>query len=262
MPRFAANLSMLFTERPFLDRFAAAADAGFTAVEFLFPYEHAPDRVGMALRRAGLTQALFNLPPGNWQGNERGLAALPGRFEELKAGVETAIPYIKATGVGRVHLMAGLADPDDPEARNAYRRAVAWTAERLAEHAVDVLIEPINRRSTPGYFLCDFALAERVVREIQRPNLRLQFDMFHRQILHGDVAMALGRLMPLIGHIQIASVPSRQEPDGEELNYPFLFAELDRLGYQGFVGCEYNPRAGTEAGLGWFTPYRSPRDRA
>lgn len=257
MPRFAANLTMMFTERPFLDRFDAAADAGFRAVEFLFPYDHAPDEIAGRLQRNGLTQALFNLPPGNWAAGERGLAALPGRFDEVKAGVANALRYAGATGCRRLHLMAGLADPADPAAAARYRDAVLYAADALGERGIELMLEPINGRDMPGYFLNDFAAAERLIAAIGRPNVRLQFDIYHRQILHGDVTMALRRLMPMIGHVQIASVPSRQEPDGEELNWPFLFAELDRLGYGGFVGCEYRPRGRTEEGLGWFGPYRA-----
>jgi hydroxypyruvate isomerase len=259
MPRFAANLSMMFTEWAFLDRFAAAADAGFTAVEFLFPYEHPAEAIGARLKAAKLTQALFNLPPGDSQKGERGTAVFPERFEEFKAGIEMAIPYAAATGVGRVHLMAGLASPSDARAGEAYRRALRWASERLAREGLTTMIEPLNGRDVPGYFLNDFAAAEALIRELAIPSLKLQFDIYHRQILHGDVAMGLRAMMPIIGHIQIASVPSRAEPSVEELNYPFLFAELDRLGYDGFVGCEYRPRAGTLAGLDWFKPYAGKR---
>ncbi|ACL59520.1 2-oxo-tetronate isomerase [Methylobacterium nodulans] len=259
MPRFAANLTLMFTEHPFLDRFAAAAEAGFAAVEFLFPYEHPPQAIGERLRRHGLTQALFNLPPGDWAVGERGLAALPDRFDELKAGVETALAYAAETGVRRLHLMAGMADRADPAARDAYRRAVAWTAERLAREELDLLLEPINGRNMPGYFLNDFGAAADLIRELALPNLKLQFDLYHCQILHGDVTMRLRALMPMIGHVQTASVPDRHEPGTGEMNDAFLFAELDRLGYDGFVGCEYNPKAGTQAGLGWFAPFRGGR---
>jgi hydroxypyruvate isomerase len=255
MPRFAANLTMMFTEWEFLDRFAAAAEAGFDAVEFLFPYEHAADAIGERLRSNGLTQALFNLPPANFAAGERGLAALPERFEELCAGVEKALPYAAATGVKRLHLMAGNADRRDPKAAAAYRKAVAWAAERVGRAGLDLVLEPINARNMPGYFLNDFFFAESLIRELKLANLKLQFDIYHCQIVHGDVTMAMRKLMPIVGHVQIASVPSRHEPMSEELNDAFLFAELDRLGYDGFVGCEYNPRAGTREGLGWFAPY-------
>lgn len=255
MPRFAANLSMMFTEWAFLDRFDAAADAGFSAVEFLFPYDFPPDAIGLRLQRNRLEQALFNLPPGDWDKGERGIAALSDRFDDLQAGVRRALDYAEATGVKRLHLMAGITDPALPAAAAAYRRALAWTAETLGARGLDLVIEPINKRDMPGYFLNDFAIAETLIDSLGLPNLRLQFDLYHRQIMHGDVTMALRRLMPIIGHIQAASVPSRQEPDGEELSYPFLFVELDRLGYTGFIGCEYRPRAATRDGLAWFTPY-------
>jgi hydroxypyruvate isomerase len=255
MPRFAANLSMMFTEVPFLDRFDAAAKAGFTAVEFLFPYEHPAEAIGERLRRNGLTQALFNLPPGNWEAGEKGFAALPERFSDLKQSLATALPYAKATGVKRVHLMAGIANRGDAKAAEAFYRSVAWAAEFFAPHGLDVVIEPINPRNVPGYFLNDFTFARDLINELKIPNLKLQFDIYHCQIIHGDVTMRLREMMPIIGHIQIASIPSRNEPDGEELNYPFLFAELDRLGYGGFVGCEYHPRGKTTDGLAWFKPY-------
>lgn len=255
MPRFAANLSMMFTEVPFLDRFDAAAQAGFTAVEFLFPYEHPAEVAGERLKRNGLTQALFNLPPGDWNAGERGFAALPARFAELKASLETALPYAKATGVKRLHLMAGIANRGERAAIEAYYKSVAWAAEFFAPHGIDIVIEPINARNVPGYFLNDFGFARDLIQELRLPNLKLQFDIYHCGIIHGDVTMRLREMMPIIGHIQIASIPSRNEPDGEELNYPFLFDELDRLGYAGFVGCEYNPRGKTTDGLAWFKPY-------
>lgn len=256
MPRFAANLTMMFNEHAFLDRFAAAADAGFTAVEFLFPYEHPPEAIAERLARHGLTQALFNLPPGDFAAGERGIAAYPERFDELKAGVETGLRYAEATGVGRLHLMAGLADPGDAEAGAAYRRAVTFAAGRLAERGLDLVLEPINGRNMPGYFLNDFGAAAGLIRDLGLPNLKLQFDLYHCQILHGDVTMRLRELMPLVGHVQTASVPDRHEPGSGEMDDAFLFAELDRLGYDGFVGCEYIPAAGTAEGLGWFASYR------
>ncbi|WEX74623.1 hydroxypyruvate isomerase family protein [Sinorhizobium numidicum] len=255
MPVFAANLTMMFNEWSFLDRFDAATEAGFTAVEYLFPYEAPPEVIADRLARNNLQQALFNLPPGEWAAGERGIAALPGRFDGLKADVEQALDYAAATGVKRLHLMAGLADPSDPEAASCYRRSVAYTAERLADKGIDLLLEPINARNMPGYFLNDFGAAERLITELGLANVKLQFDIYHRQIMHGDVAMALRRLLPITGHIQIASVPSRHEPDDEELNYPYLFAEIDRLGYGGFVGCEYTPRGRTLDGLNWFKPF-------
>jgi hydroxypyruvate isomerase len=255
MPRFAANLSMMFTEVPFLDRFDAAAKAGFTSVEFLFPYDHPADVIGERLKRNGLTQALFNLPPGNWEAGEKGFASLPDRFGDLQKSLHTALPYAKATAVKRVHLMAGIAERSDPKAVAAFRKSVATAAEFFAPHGLDVVIEPINPRNVPGYFLNDFIFASELINELKIPNLKLQFDIYHCQIIHGDVTMRLRQMMPITGHVQIASIPSRNEPDGEELNYPFLFDELDRLGYGGFVGCEYNPRGKTTDGLGWFKSY-------
>lgn len=256
MPRFAANLSMMFTEWPFLDRFEQAAEAGFEAVEFLFPYDFPPDAIAERLQRFGLTQALFNLPPGDWAGGERGMASLPGRFDEFVAGVDRALVYAEATGVGRLHMMAGLSPRTDAAAAARYRHAVTYAAETVGAKRLDLLLEPINGRNMPGYFLNDFGYAASLIAELNLPNLKLQFDLYHRQIMHGDVVMAFREMQPIVGHVQIASVPSRHEPDGEELNYPYLFAELDRLGYDGFVGCEYNPRGRTTDGLGWFAPFR------
>ncbi len=252
MPKFAANLTMMFTEHPFLDRFAAAADAGFEAVEFLFPYEASPEAVAERVRRSRLVVALFNMPPGDWAVGERGLAALPDRFDELDQGLARALDYAAATGAGRLHLMAGLAPAGDDTARRSYRRAVTHCAERLAERGLDLVLEPINKRDMPGYFLNDFETAASLITEVGLPNLRLQFDIYHRQIMHGDVSVGLTRMMPIIGHVQVASVPDRHEPDGGELDYGHLFAELDRLDYRGFVGCEYRPRNGTVEGLRWF----------
>jgi hydroxypyruvate isomerase len=256
MPRFAANLTMMFTEVPFLERFGRAAAAGFTAVEYLFPYDHDPAAISVELRRLGLDQALFNLPPGDWAAGERGLACRPDRFADVLAAVEHARPWIEATNVCRIHLMAGLGDRANPDHVAAYTRAVAAVADRLAGIGVDVLIEPINRRDMPGYFLDDFDFAAELIATLDRPNLKLQFDVYHRQILAGDVVMALRRFLPIIGHVQIAAVPERHEPGTGELDDIRIFAELDRLGYGGFVGCEYRPAAGTEAGLGWFAPWR------
>lgn len=255
MPKFAANLSFMFQEWNFLDRFDAAAGAGFSAVEFISPFGYEADAIAAKLARNNLDLALFNLAVGDFAAGERGLAALPGRFESVKAELEQALVYAAATGTKRLHLMAGLVDPRDSAAMDAFCRSIIHAADRLAGARIDLLLEPINGRDIPGYFLDDYGTAVRLIEELARANVKLQFDVYHRQILHGDVTTSLRALLPLIGHIQIASVPSRQEPDGEELNYAFLFAELDRLGYAGFVGCEYRPRAGTMEGLGWFAPY-------
>jgi hydroxypyruvate isomerase len=260
MPRFAANLSMMFTEWEFLDRFKAAGDAGFRAVEFLFPYEFAAEKVGLALAGAELEQALFNLPPGDWAKGERGMAALPGREAEFRAGIDTALAYAHETGVKRLHMMAGHADPKDPAAQKAYRASLSYAADILAEHDIDLLLEPINSKDMPGYFLNDFDQAAAYVREADRPNVKLQFDMYHCELIHGDVSARLKALLPLIGHVQIARANGRHEPDASGPDYPKLFAELDAIGYDGFVGCEYRPAAGTLEGLGWFSQYRKPSD--
>lgn len=256
MPRFAANLSMMFTEWAFLDRFKAAADAGFSAVEFLFPYEHTPQQIGLALAGAELDQALFNLPPGDFARGERGIAAIPGREKEFQAGVATALGYARETGVKRLHMMAGLIDANDAAAQQTYRAAIAHAADALAEHDIDLLLEPINGRDMPGYFLNDFDQAAAYIREAGRPNVRLQFDMYHCERIHGDVSGKLQALFPLVGHVQIARASDRHEPDASGPDYPALFLELDALDYDGFVGCEYRPEAGTLEGLGWFSAYR------
>jgi hydroxypyruvate isomerase len=249
MLNFAANLSWLFQEWPFLDRFAAAADAGFAAVEFLFPYDHAPGDIAQRLARHGLKQVLFNLPPGDFLAGERGLAGLPARRDEFRASVETALNYARAIGTPRLHLMAGIATGD--AAMASYRDAITFACEAASRHGIDILIEPINGRDIPGYLMNDFPLAERLIGELNLPNLRLQFDIYHRQILHGDVTRALEALLPITGHIQVASVPNRNEPTTGELNDRRIFETLKRLGYGGFIGCEYRPANGTLAGLSW-----------
>lgn len=256
MPKFAANLTMMFNEVPFLDRFARAAAAGFEAVEFLFPYEAPPEAVAARLKDNNLTVALFNLPPGDWAAGERGIAALPGREAEFRQGLETARAYAVATGVRRVHMMAGLAPATDKEAWARYEAGIRLAAATFAPLGIDVLLEPLNRRDMPGYLLGDFDAAASLIERLGLPNVKLQFDIYHCQILHGDIIKRLQALFPIIGHIQTASVPARNEPGIGELNDALIFAELDRLGYQGYIGCEYRPAAGTEAGLGWFTPYR------
>lgn len=251
MPRFAANLTMMFAERAFLDRFQAAADAGFEAVEYLFPYDHPAEVVAERLERAGLKQALFNMPPGDWAKGERGLAALADRQAEFRDSVRQAIDYARVIGTPLLHMMAGLADSGDAAACARFRDALAFAAEATGEHGIGLVIEPINGRDMPGYFLNDFDRALGFVEEVGLPHVKLQFDVYHRQILHGDVIMALRAMMPVIGHIQIASVPERHEPGSGELNDARIFAEIDALGYAGFVGCEYRPKGRTEDGLGW-----------
>lgn len=252
MPKFAANLSMMFNEWEFLDRFAAAREQGFTAVEFLFPYAFQPEEIAARLQREGLTQALFNLPPGDWDKGERGIACIPGREDEFRASVEKALPYARATGVRRLHLMSGHGDRNDPRALAAYTAALRHACAAAAPLGIDILIEPINGRDMPGYFMNDFGFAASLIGELGLPNLRLQYDIYHRQILHGDVMKSLEALMPVTGHVQVASVPRRNEPGTGELDDARIFRHLDALGYEGYVGCEYRPAGSTVEGLGWF----------
>lgn len=261
MPRFAANLTMMYTEVPFLDRFAAAAKDGFDAVEYLFPYEHAPADVAARLKDHGLTQALFNLPPGDWAAGERGLACHPGRELEFATALELAIPYIEATGCQRVHAMAGLvpAGSDAASQHATYVANLRYAAARLAPMGVSLLIEPINSRDMPGYFLSLQQQAHDVLAEVGAPNLKVQMDLYHCQIMEGDLSKRLQKHFAGVGHIQIASVPDRHEPDGGEVNYPHLFDLLDALGFDGFVGCEYRPKAGTSEGLRWLHLYKASR---
>jgi len=266
MPRFAANLSMMYTEHAFLDRFAAAAADGFAAVEYLFPYAFDVADLAQRLTDHDLQQVLFNAPPGDWDAGERGIACLPGREAEFRRGfVEQALPYARALGCPRVHVMAGLAPAGaSREAlRAAYVANLDWAARQAAPHGIDVLIEPINTRDIPGFFLNRQAEAHAVVQEVGAPNLKVQMDLYHCQIVEGDVAMKLRQYLQdpaqrgRVGHIQIASVPERHEPDGGELHYPYLLALIDELGYAGHVGCEYRPRAGTSAGLGWLPTHKA-----
>jgi 2-dehydrotetronate isomerase len=256
MPKFAANLTMMFNEWAFLDRFKAAADVGFEAVEFLFPYDYPPEEIADQLTQNGLKQALFNLPPGDWAKGERGLAALPESAEEFQKSVQTALDYAVQLNVPTLHMMSGLANKANEPAVAAYRKALEFTCEAAAPHGINIVIEPINARDMPGYFLSDFSFAANLIADMALPNLRLQYDIYHRQIIHGDVMMSLEKLMPIIGHVQIASVPKRHEPLTGELDDARIFQYLDALGYQGFVGCEYRPANGTVDGLGWLKPYR------
>jgi hydroxypyruvate isomerase len=254
MPKFAANLSFMFNEWAFLDRFAAASDAGFSAVEYLFPFEYPAEEIARRLEKHGLRQVLFNMRAGDWAAGERGLAALPGRRADLEASVEEALRYAEVLKVGQLHLMAGLSSAKDAKAATAYRDSLKIACEKAAREKVTVLIEPINGRDMPGYFLNDFNLAAGLIEELNIDNLKLQFDIYHRQIVHGDVTVALEKLMPMIRHIQIASVPKRNEPGTGELDDRRIFALLDSLGYGGYVGCEYRPAGKTLDGLAsWFT---------
>ncbi|REF02061.1 2-oxo-tetronate isomerase [Cupriavidus plantarum] len=261
MPRFAANLSMMYNEHGFLDRFAAAAADGFQAVEYLFPFEHAASEIRKRLDDNGLVQALFNAPPGDWAAGERGTAALPGREAEFREGFAKALEYASVIGNDRVHVMAGIvpADADAARCRAVYLENLAYAAASAAAHGITVLMEPINTRDMPGYFLSRQDDAHTIRQQVGAANLLVQFDCYHCQIMEGDLAVKLKRDFAGIGHIQIAGVPERHEPDLGELNYPYLFDVIDGLGYAGWIGCEYRPRAGTSAGLGWLRPYLTER---
>ncbi|WP_301123232.1 2-oxo-tetronate isomerase [Mycolicibacterium fortuitum] len=254
MPRFAANLSMMYVEHDFLDRFAAAAADGFTAVEYLFPYDYPAEQLRRRLDAAGLCQALFNAPPGDFEAGERGIASLPGREPEFRAGFERALEYASALNCPRVHVMAGVVptDADREERLAVYRGNLTWAAAQAAGH-VDVMIEPINQRDMPGYLVSLQGEAHQIVDEIGAPNLKVQLDLYHCQITEGDVTVRLRSDIPTgrVGHLQIAGVPDRHEPDSGELAIDHLFAVIDETGYDGWVGCEYRPAAGTSAGLGW-----------
>ena len=253
MPRFAANLSMMFNEVPFLDRFRAARQAGFEGVEFLFPYEHKPEELRSRLKAEGLTPALFNMPPGDWAKGERGLASLPGRQAEFRASVTQALEYAAALDCGLVHCMAGIpgADVLPGTAAALYAANLAWAAERAVAAGVKLVIEPINARDMPGYFLSTQAQGAAVVEAIGRDRLGLQFDVYHVQITEGDITKRMERFMPVIAHMQIADVPARNEPGTGEIGWPYVFRRMDELGYAGWVGCEYRPAGQTIAGLGW-----------
>ena len=261
MPRFAANVSMLYAEHAFLDRFEAAAADGFDAVEFMFPYEHPRDAIAQRLAANGLQQVLFNAPPGNTAAGERGLACLPGRQDEFRRSItDHALPWALALKCPRIHVMAGVMplNTERGELRAAYVENLAWAARQAASVGIDLLIEPINRRDVPGYLLNRQDDAHEVVAEIGSPNLKVQMDLYHCQIVEGDVAMKLRQYLPTgrVGHLQIAGVPDRHEPDLGELHYPYQFDLIDELGWDGHIGCEYRPRATTSAGLGWLHEFR------
>ena len=264
MPRFAANLSLLYTELPFLERFAAAARDGFRAVEYLFPYAFAASDIAQRLQDHGLQQVLFNAPPGNWDAGERGLACLPGREAEFREGIAKAVEYAQALQCPRIHVMAGLV----PQGANAatvratYIANVRYAAEQAAPHGIQILLEPINGRDMPGFFLSRQDQAHALIAEIGATNVKVQMDLYHCQIVEGDLAMKVRQYLPTgnVGHFQIAGVPERHEPDVGEINYTYLFQLLDSLGYDGWIGCEYRPARGAAAhatsdGLGWLKPW-------
>ncbi|GAB4216753.1 MAG: hydroxypyruvate isomerase [Rhodoferax sp.] len=268
MPHFAANLTMLWPDRPFLDRFEAAARAGFKAVEFLFPYDHPPERVAQALQAHGLQLVLHNLPPGDWAAGERGLACIPGREAEFRDSVAQAAAYAPALGVRRWHCMAGIPPPgvSAAQARDTWVRNVRFAAAQAKALGVALLIEAINPVDMPGYFVQRPRQAMALIHDVRADgvtdNVWLQYDVYHAQRTEGELTQTLRALLPHIGHIQIADTPGRHEPGTGEIAYPFLLAQLDALGYRGWVGCEYHPRdtrpGGTERGLAWLSAFQEP----
>jgi hydroxypyruvate isomerase len=256
VPKLAANLSTLFPEVPFLDRFAAAARAGFRYVEYQFPYQWSPDELARRAREAGLEVALHNLPAGDFAKGDRGIACLPGREREFRDGVERAIDYARAARCPRLNCLAGIA-PVDPEHFAVLVDNVRYAARRLGAAGLSLTLEPINTRTVPGFFLSRSAQALDVLNAAGEGNAFLQYDFFHMQIMEGDLASTVERLLARIGHIQLADVPERHEPGTGEINFDFLLRRLDALGYSGYVGCEYNPRGDTLEGLKWAQPYLS-----
>lgn len=257
MPKFAANLSMMFNEVPLLDRFEQAAACGFKAVEFLFPYDFPAAEIASRLKRYGLQQALFNSPPGDWSKGERGIACLRGREEEFARYVDRMIEYAQALNCPQVHVMAGLvvdgAKRADCEA--VFVQNLRYAAPKLAAAGVRALIEPINTFDIPGYFLNTQGQARAIIDRVAHPNLLLQQDLYHCQIMEGNLAVKIRDYRDIARHYQVAGVPGRHEPDVGEVNYPYLFDLLDELGYDGYIGCEYRPKGETKAGLGWAARY-------
>jgi hydroxypyruvate isomerase len=253
MPKFAANLSTLFTEVPLPERFAVAAKAGFKAVEVQFPYAMAKDEVAQRLQANGQTLVLFNLPPGNFDAGERGIACLPGREQEFQDGVGTAINYARASGCKTLNCLAGFL-PQGASSDAAYRTLLdnlKFAAAKLKEEGILLVAEAINTHDMPGFFLNRSAQAMALFDEAGADNLKLQYDIYHMQRMEGELASTIARLLPRIGHIQLADNPGRHEPGTGEINFPWLLSHIDRIGYAGWIGCEYFPLAGTAAGLGW-----------
>lgn len=257
MPKFAANLTMLYNEVDFLDRFAAAAKDGFAGVEFLFPYAYPKDELAARLKEHNLVQALHNLPAGDWAGGERGIACHPDRVEEFRAGVAKGIEYATALGCKQLNCLAGKAPEGVPEAelRRTFVENLRYAAPELAKAGIKLLAEPVNNRDIPGFYLNRSAQAISIMDEVGSDNLYLQYDFYHTQIMEGDLTTTFRRLQSRIAHVQIADNPGRNEPGTGEINYPFIFGMLDAAGYAGWIGCEYKPAAATTAGLGWFAPY-------
>lgn len=253
MPRFAANLTMLFNEMPFLDRFAAAAKAGFSGVEYLFPYDYDADVLAAQLKAHGLTQVLHNLPPGDWARGERGIAILADRTDEFRAGVDKAIHYATTLGCGQVNCLAGLvpAGADRAALEATFVANLAYAAEKLKGAGIKLVIEAINTIDMPGFFLNTTRQARDIIAKTGSDNVFVQYDIYHMQIMEGDLARTMEQNLSAIAHMQLADNPGRHEPGTGEINYPFLFGHLDRIGYEGWIGCEYKPKAGTTEGLGW-----------
>lgn len=255
MPRFAANLTMLFNELDFLERFQAAADAGFTGVEYLFPYAWPASQLAARLDDAGLTQVLHNLPAGDWAGGERGIACHPNRIGEFQDGVGQAIEYARALGCKQLNCLAGIAPAgvSNEVVHQTFVTNLQFAAARLADAGIRLLIEPINTFDIPGFYLNRTAQAAAIIDEVGSDNLFIQYDIYHAQRMEGELANTIARHLPRIAHIQLADNPGRNEPGTGEINYAWLFRHIDRLGYQGWIGCEYKPAAGTKEGLGWIT---------
>jgi hydroxypyruvate isomerase len=257
MPKFAANLSMLFTERPFLERFKAAADAGFKGVEYLGAYDHPVERVADLLRANALTQVLFNLPAGNWGAGERGIACHPDRIGEFQEGVGQAIAYAKVLGNAQINCLAGIQPKgvSTEIAEETFVKNLRFAAQELKKEDILLIAEPINTYDIPGFFLNRSAQAIAIFDKVGSDNLKLQYDIYHMQRMEGELAKTIERLLPVIAHIQVAGNPGRTEPDQGEINYPYLFALIDRLGYGGWIGAEYKPVKTTGEGLGWLKKY-------
>jgi hydroxypyruvate isomerase len=257
MPRLSANLTMLFTERDFLDRFRAAADAGFDAVEYMFPYDYDHRVLRQRLEDHHLVQALHNLPAGDWANGDRGIACQPNRVTEFEASVEKTLEYAQALGCRQVNCLAGIRPPDVSahQADETLVRNLQFAAPRFKAAGIKLLIEPVNTRDVPGFFLSRTSQAIDIIRAVGSDNLFLQYDVYHMQVAEGDLAPTIERNLELIANIQVADNPGRHEPGTGEINYGFLLGFIDRIGYRGWVGCEYKPATTTEAGLGWARGY-------
>lgn len=261
MLKFSANLSFLYQEYDFLDRFAAAARDGFKGVEYLGPYAEPKEKVAQALKESGLTQALFNVPSGDWAAGERGIACLPDRVEEFREGVALALEYARTLNCRRLNVLAGVAhqDTDREQLEEVFVRNLQFAAPRCAEADIALLIEPINLRDIPGFFLSTTHQAERILARVGHDNLFVQYDFYHQQIMQGDLVATFQRLKDRIAHVQIADNPGRNEPGTGEINYKFVLSALERLGYDGWIGCEYKPLSTTSEGLGWARAWLVPK---